>query len=107
MGTFISARAISTVREIWWDIRPHPDFGTIELRMCDAMPTTTEMGRALAALAQSLVEWFDGLMDRGYTLPPTLRLAGTPKQMAGRPVWPGSGTDSGPSRTEKPPAGGR
>ncbi len=68
MGTFISARAISTVREIWWDIRPHPDFGTIELRMCDAMPTTTEIV-ALAALAQSLVEWFDGLMDRGYTLP--------------------------------------
>ena len=31
--------AISTIREVWWDIRPHPDFGTVELRMCDGMPT--------------------------------------------------------------------
>jgi carboxylate-amine ligase len=68
MDTFVSAGAISTVREIWWDIRPHPDFGTVELRMCDAMPTMTEI-TAVAALAQSLVEWFDGLIERGYSLP--------------------------------------
>jgi carboxylate-amine ligase len=68
METLVSAEAISTIREVWWDIRPHPDFGTVELRMCDGIPTMGEIA-ALAALAQSLVTWLDGLIDRGYRLP--------------------------------------
>lgn len=68
METLVSSAAISTVREVWWDIRPHPDFGTVELRMCDGIPTMSEIA-AVAALAQSLVAWLDGLDDRGYTLP--------------------------------------
>jgi carboxylate-amine ligase len=68
METLVSAEAISTIREVWWDIRPHPDFGTVELRMCDGLPTMTEVA-GLAALAQSLVDWLDSLMDRGYRLP--------------------------------------
>jgi carboxylate-amine ligase len=63
METLVSAEAIGTVREVWWDIRPHPDFGTVELRMCDGMPTMREVA-ALAALAQSLVDWLDGEIDR-------------------------------------------
>ncbi len=68
METLVSSAAISTVREVWWDIRPHPDFGTVELRMCDGIPTMSEIC-AVAALAQSLVAWLDSLDDRGYTLP--------------------------------------
>jgi carboxylate-amine ligase len=68
MTTLISAKAISSIREIWWDIRPHPNFGTIELRICDGLPTMTEIA-TVAALAQCLVEWMDSLIDRGYTLP--------------------------------------
>lgn len=68
MDAMISAGAITTIREVWWDIRPHPSFGTIELRMCDAMPTLTEIG-ALAALSQSLVHHFDALIDEGGQLP--------------------------------------
>jgi carboxylate-amine ligase len=68
METLVTAEAISTIREVWWDIRPHPDFGTVELRMCDGLPTMTEVA-GLAALAQSLVDWLDSLMDRGYRLP--------------------------------------
>ena len=67
METLVSAEAISTVREVWWDIRPHPDFGTIELRMCDGLPTLTEV-TAVAALAQSLVDRLDALIDHGHTL---------------------------------------
>ena len=26
---------INTIREIWWDVRPHHKFGTVELRVCD------------------------------------------------------------------------
>lgn len=68
METLVSSAAISTVREVWWDIRPHPEFGTVELRMCDGIPTMSEIC-AIAALAQSLVAHLDGLDDRGFTLP--------------------------------------
>src|SRR5438445_8377822 len=68
METLVSAKAISSIREVWWDVRPHPDFGTIEFRICDGMPTMTEVATA-AALSQCLVEWLDSLYERGYTLP--------------------------------------
>jgi carboxylate-amine ligase len=68
METLISTRSIESVREVWWDVRPHSGFGTVELRICDGLPTLDEIG-AVAALAQCLVEQFDGQLDRGYTLP--------------------------------------
>jgi YbdK family carboxylate-amine ligase len=68
METLVSAHAIQSIREVWWDIRPHPDFGTVELRICDGIPTLGEVA-AVAALSQCLVEWMDHLIDRGYTLP--------------------------------------
>lgn len=68
METLVSSSAISTVREVWWDIRPHPVFGTVELRMCDGIPSLSEVC-AVAALAQSLVARLDHLDDRGFTLP--------------------------------------
>jgi carboxylate-amine ligase len=68
MATLISTNAIESVREVWWDIRPHPGFGTVELRICDGLPTLDEIG-AVAALSQCLVEQFDGQLDRGYVLP--------------------------------------
>jgi carboxylate-amine ligase len=68
MGTLISTNAVESVREVWWDIRPHPGFGTVELRICDGLPTLDEIG-AVAALSQCLVEQFDTQLDRGYTLP--------------------------------------
>ncbi len=64
LDTLIEAGAVETVREVWWDIRPHPGYGTVELRMCDSMPTLWEIA-ALAALAQSLVTEFDRMIDAG------------------------------------------
>jgi carboxylate-amine ligase len=72
METLISTNAIESVREVWWDIRPHPDFGTVELRICDGLPTLDEIG-AVAAMSQCLVEQFDTQLDRGYTLPTPAR----------------------------------
>jgi carboxylate-amine ligase len=68
MGTLISAQTISSVREVWWDVRPHPVFGTVELRICDGLPTMYEISWA-AAMSQCLVEMLNGQLDRGYTLP--------------------------------------
>jgi carboxylate-amine ligase len=41
---------------IWWDIRPHPRFGTIEVRMPD-QPTLSSRTVAFAALLQALAAW--------------------------------------------------
>lgn len=51
---FIDTKTIETIREIWWDIRPHPDFGTLEVRICDALPSIKETV-AIAGLVQTLV----------------------------------------------------
>ena len=58
MSTLLDSECISSIREVWWDIRPHPEFGTIEFRMCDATPTLRE-ATAIAGLAQTLVAWCD------------------------------------------------
>jgi glutamate---cysteine ligase / carboxylate-amine ligase len=68
METLLRAQTIKSIKEVWWDIRPHPDFGTIEIRMFDGIPTLREVGMA-TALCQSLVELLDHQLDRGYTLP--------------------------------------
>ena len=68
MSTLVAARAIESIREVWWDVRPHPNFGTVELRICDGLPTLSEVA-AIGALSQCLVEWMDGLCDRGSALP--------------------------------------
>lgn len=68
MDILIHSHAIESIREVWWDIRPHPNFGTVELRICDGLPSLDEIG-CVAALAQCLVERFDRQLDDGYQLP--------------------------------------
>ncbi|WP_062432042.1 glutamate--cysteine ligase [Herbidospora daliensis] len=68
METLIRAGTIKSIKEVWWDIRPHPDFGTIEIRMFDGIPTLREVGM-VTALSQCLVTQFDQQLDRGYKLP--------------------------------------
>ena len=68
MDTQLRAGTIRTIKEVWWDVRPHPDFGTIETRIADAVPTFREVGM-LAAIVQCLVQLFDTQLDRGYQLP--------------------------------------
>jgi len=56
--------AISTVRELWWDVRPHPSFGTVEVRIFD-VPATVSEAMALAALTQCLLVWLDRSVGAG------------------------------------------
>ncbi len=68
MTTLLTAEVISTVREVWWDVRPHPNFGTVELRMCDGISSLDEIG-ALAALAQCVVVDLGDRIDAGEPVP--------------------------------------
>jgi glutamate---cysteine ligase / carboxylate-amine ligase len=47
---------------LWWDLRPHPRFGTIELRSPDSQ-TRIDDAAAIAALFQCLLLWLAGLYD--------------------------------------------
>jgi glutamate---cysteine ligase / carboxylate-amine ligase len=56
---------------IWWDVRPHPKLGTIELRACDAQ-TRVESVAAIAALTQSLAAT---LVDHPRPIQPRMLIA--------------------------------
>tara|TARA_B110000116_G_scaffold230185_1_gene212438 strand:+ start:9525 stop:10661 length:1137 start_codon:yes stop_codon:yes gene_type:complete len=68
MRTLQKANSIQSIREVWWDIRPHPGFGTVEIRVCDAVPSVDEMVN-LAALIQCLVVGLSNFYDDGAQLP--------------------------------------
>ena len=48
---------VKSMKDFYWDIRPKPEFGTIEIRVFDT-PLTVERAAALAAFVQSLAAWF-------------------------------------------------
>ena len=55
VATLVRADAIESIRDIWWDIRPHPGFGTVEIRLMDAPPSINSMV-LMAAFSQCLVQ---------------------------------------------------
>jgi len=57
VGQLEKTGCIADYTHIWWDIRLHPRFGTVEIRVCDAV-TRLEDAVALAAYAQSLVKLY-------------------------------------------------
>src|ERR1700688_4118907 len=54
VNLLVKTNCIDTGKKIWWDVRPHPTFGTLEFRMFD-VPTRVEETVALAALTQAIV----------------------------------------------------
>jgi len=55
---------IETMKDFYWDIRPKPEYGTVELRICDT-PLTVDHAADLAAYAQTLAAWLLDDRDRG------------------------------------------
>jgi carboxylate-amine ligase len=54
VNLLVDLHCIDDGKKIWWDIRPHPTFGTLEFRVCD-VPTRMEETVAIAALVQAIV----------------------------------------------------
>ncbi|WP_332825962.1 YbdK family carboxylate-amine ligase [Ramlibacter sp.] len=48
---------VKSMKDFYWDIRPKPEYGTIEIRVFDT-PLTIEKAAALAGFVQSLAAWF-------------------------------------------------
>ncbi|WP_024795834.1 glutamate--cysteine ligase [Tomitella biformata] len=68
IGDQMATGIIDHLNEIRWDIRPAPHLGTIEIRVCDGIPTVAEL-ESIVALIQCLVVDLDRRLDAGETLP--------------------------------------
>jgi carboxylate-amine ligase len=49
---------IESIKDLYWDVRPKPEFGTVEIRVCDT-PLTVDKACQLAAFAQALGIWLE------------------------------------------------
>jgi len=69
INLLIKTHCIDNAKKIWWDIRPHPFFQTLEFRVCD-LPMRLEETLALAALIQATVAKLYKLYDanQGFRL---------------------------------------
>jgi glutamate---cysteine ligase / carboxylate-amine ligase len=71
--TLKKCRAIDSLKDLWWDIRPSPSFGTLEIRACDGLSNLTETV-AIVAFIHLLANWFN---DNGSWL----------AQVSTSPLW--------------------
>ncbi len=62
----IETGCIDNGKKIYWDVRPHPVFPTLEFRICD-IPTRVDDTIAIAALFQALVAKVNKLLDQNLT----------------------------------------
>ena len=54
VALLVKTNCIDNAKKIWWDIRPHPNFPTLEFRICD-VPLRADETIAIAALIQATV----------------------------------------------------
>ena len=76
VGQLERTGCIADYTHIWWDIRPHPKWGTIEIRICDAV-TRVEDAVAIAAYCQALVKLLSERFDAGEEIPSHHRILTT------------------------------
>jgi glutamate---cysteine ligase / carboxylate-amine ligase len=66
VNLLIHTNCIDNAKKIWWDIRPHPYFPTLEFRTCD-MPMRLEESIAIAALCQAIIAKLYKLHEQNQT----------------------------------------
>jgi carboxylate-amine ligase len=76
----VRTRSIVEYTQVWWSIRPHFAFGTVEVRICDAQSTAAE-SEALAALIVACVAQAALDLDQG------IRLADLPGRLIEENMW--------------------
>ncbi len=63
VNLLLETKCIQNAKKIWWDIRPHPNFPTLEFRICD-IPTRVDDTIAIAALFQAIVAKLTQLINK-------------------------------------------
>jgi carboxylate-amine ligase len=67
IGFMVDSGVMEDYTYLWYDVRPHPNFGTVEIRVCDAQ-TRVEHTIGLAALIQAMVKELSEHFDSGEQL---------------------------------------
>jgi carboxylate-amine ligase len=80
IGFMVESGVMEDYTYLWYDVRPHPNLGTVEIRVCDSQ-TRIEHTLALAALIQAMVRELAEHFDSGGTL------ASYPWQMLDENKW--------------------
>ena len=65
VDTLVKMNCIDNAKKIYWDIRPHPFFPTLEFRICD-IPTRVDDTIAVAALFQAIIAKLNRMMDKNW-----------------------------------------
>jgi glutamate---cysteine ligase / carboxylate-amine ligase len=76
VGQLEKTGCIADYTHIWWDIRLHPKWGTVEVRICDAV-TRVEDAVAITAYCQALVKQLCEQYERGEEIPSYHRILTT------------------------------
>jgi carboxylate-amine ligase len=76
VGQLEKTGCIADYTHIWWDIRPHPRLGTVEVRICDSV-THVEDAVAIAAYCQALVKFLCERYTAGEEIPTYHRILTT------------------------------
>jgi len=76
----VSSGVMADYTYLWYDVRPHPNLGTVEIRCCDSQ-TRIEHTMALAALIQAMVKELAEYFEAGHAL------ADYPWQMLDENKW--------------------
>src|SRR4030081_1020762 len=66
LSLLVKLNSIDSGKKIWWDVRPHPMFGTLEFRMFD-VSTRVEEAVAIAALTQAIIVKLHRLNQRNLS----------------------------------------
>jgi len=66
VNLLIHTKCIDNAKKIWWDIRPHPTFPTLEFRICD-IPMRLDETIAIAAICQAVIAKLYKLHERNLT----------------------------------------
>lgn len=53
----LKSKAVNSMKDLWWDLRPSPQNGTLELRFCDE-PATLKEAIAIVSFVHALAHWF-------------------------------------------------
>ena len=80
VGFMVDSRVIEDYTYLWYDVRPHPNFGTVEIRVADSQ-TRLEHTLGLAALMQAMVKEIGEHFDAGK------RLGRYPHEMIDENKW--------------------
>lgn len=72
VNLLVRTKSIDNAKKIWWDVRPHPFFSTVEVRICD-VPMRADETIAIAALIQATVAMLYRLHARNISWRPYAR----------------------------------